>query len=90
MDASAVIRWLPENESHLNAEEVLEYVIDTPGHFALSGLPGFKVFAIIHRLHPNAHNKFTPLTGTNFALFKPILDMKKDSQFKHDRRTGRR
>ena len=59
IDASVAIKWLLEDESHPNAEKVLERVLDTPGHFAVPELFGFEVLAVIRRVHPDGLNAFT-------------------------------
>jgi predicted nucleic acid-binding protein len=58
IDASVAIKWLLEDESHPNAETVLERVVDTPGHFAVPELFGFEILSVIVRLHPAGINAF--------------------------------
>jgi hypothetical protein len=41
-----------EEEVHLNADAVLEKVVDEPGLFAVPELFTFEVFFVLERLHP--------------------------------------
>lgn len=59
IDASVAIRWLLADESHPNAEAVLEKVVTTPESFAVPELFGFEVFSVIQRLHPDGVNAYT-------------------------------
>lgn len=59
IDASVAVKWLLEDESHANAEQVLERVVDSPQSFAVPELFGFEVFSVLQRLHPDGMNAFT-------------------------------
>jgi predicted nucleic acid-binding protein len=59
IDASVALKWLLEDETHRNAESVLERIIETPGHFAVPELFGFEVFSVINRLHPEGIEAFS-------------------------------
>ena len=58
IDASVALRWLLEDESHPNAEQVLIRVVDSPESFAVPELFGFEVFSVLQRLHPDGMNAF--------------------------------
>jgi predicted nucleic acid-binding protein len=59
LDASVAVRWFLKNESHPNADAVLQRLIDCPESFAVPELFCFEVYAVLCRLHPSGHNVFT-------------------------------
>lgn len=58
VDASVAVRWFLRNESHRNADAVLERMISQPEHFAVPELFCFEVYAVLCRLHPRGHDVF--------------------------------
>jgi predicted nucleic acid-binding protein len=58
IDASVAVRWLLEDESHPNAQQVLERIVDMPEHFAVPELFGFETFSVLQRLHPDGIDAF--------------------------------
>jgi len=53
LDASVAVRWFLKNESHPNADAVLQRLIDCPEFFAVPELFCFEVYAVLCRLHPS-------------------------------------
>jgi len=58
LDASVAARWYLENETHPNAEAVLERLVESPGSFAVPELFFFEVFAVLTRLHPRPRETY--------------------------------
>jgi predicted nucleic acid-binding protein len=58
VDASVAVRWFIEQESHPHADFVLEKMLSQPERFAVPGLFGFEVFAVLIRLHPRGAEAF--------------------------------
>ena len=58
-DASVAVGWLIEEEAHVHADEVLKRMVNEPRRFAVPELFSFEVFAVLHRLHPDAMQVFT-------------------------------
>lgn len=52
IDASVAIRWFIEEESHHNADLVLERMLSYPERFAVPELFCFEVFSVLSRIHP--------------------------------------
>ena len=59
IDASVAVKWLLEDESHPNAELILDRLLERPGLFAVPELFGFEVFAVLSRVHPDGVSAFT-------------------------------
>ncbi len=59
IDASVAVKWLLEEETHPNAEQVLEKLIENPESFAVPELFGFEVFSVLQRVHPDGPKAFT-------------------------------
>jgi predicted nucleic acid-binding protein len=59
IDASVAIRWMLEDESHPNAERILNMVVETPEFFAVPELFGFEVYSVLQRIHPQGITAFT-------------------------------
>jgi len=59
VDASVAVRWFIEEEANVHADEVLKRMVDEPRRFAVPELFSFEVFAVLHRLHPEAMQVFT-------------------------------
>lgn len=51
IDASVAMRWYLEDESHPNAEAVLENLVHRPESFAVPELFAFEVFSVLQRMH---------------------------------------
>ena len=49
------IRWFIEEEEHPNSTLVLERLVSKPELFAVPELFSFEVFAVLNRIHPEAH-----------------------------------
>ena len=58
IDASVAVRWFIEEETHPNADEVLEKLISEPEHFAVPELFAFEVFSVLQRVHPKGLEVF--------------------------------
>jgi len=58
VDASVAVRWFIEQESHPNADLVLERMLSQPERFAVPELFGFEVYAVLNRLHPQGNEAF--------------------------------
>jgi len=58
LDASVAVRWFLEDESHPNADAVLQRLIDVPKSFAVPELFSFEVYAVLCRAHPSGHAAF--------------------------------
>ncbi len=58
IDASVAVRWLIEEEIHLNAEEVLKKVVNEPERFAVPELFSFEVYSVLQRIHPDGPEAF--------------------------------
>lgn len=52
LDASVAVRWFLQEESHANADSVLERLVHAPGKFAVPELFSFETLSVLHRLHP--------------------------------------
>ena len=52
LDASVAIRWYLADESHPNADAILERLIRSPDLFAVPELFFFEVLAVLTRRHP--------------------------------------
>jgi len=59
VDASVAVRWFIEEEAHVHADEVLKRLVNEPRRFAVPELFSFEVFAVLHRLHPDAIQVFS-------------------------------
>ena len=59
IDASVAVRWLIEDESHPQADEVLEKVVEFPYNFAVPELFAFEVYSVLQRIHPSGLQAFT-------------------------------
>jgi predicted nucleic acid-binding protein len=59
IDASVAVRWLIEDESHPQADEVLENVVQNPENFAVPELFAFEVYSVLQRMHPSGLKAFT-------------------------------
>lgn len=66
LDASVALRWLLSEETHPNAEGVLERLVVEPERFAVPELFAYEVLAALFRLHPK------PLDAYRSAVL-PIL-----------------
>jgi predicted nucleic acid-binding protein len=53
IDASVAVRWYVLDESHANADAVLQRVIEDPELFAVPELFFFEVIAVLGRVHPS-------------------------------------
>ena len=58
LDASVAVRWFLKDESHSNADAVLQRLIDVPQFFAIPELFSFEVYAVLCRVHPSGHTTF--------------------------------
>ncbi|MBW1741514.1 MAG: type II toxin-antitoxin system VapC family toxin [Deltaproteobacteria bacterium] len=58
VDASVAIRWFLKDEAHLNADAVLQRLIDRPESFAVPELFCFEVYAVLCRVHPSGYDVF--------------------------------
>jgi len=58
VDASVAVRWFIEQESHPNADLVLEKMLSQPETFAVPELFSFEVYAVLNRLHPQGNVAF--------------------------------
>lgn len=58
LDASVAVRWFLKDESHPNADAVLQRLIDVPQFFAIPELFSFEVYAVLCRVHPSGHTAF--------------------------------
>jgi len=58
IDASVAVRWFIEQESHPNADLVLERMLSQPERFAVPELFCFEVFAVLCRIHPHGGEVF--------------------------------
>ena len=58
VDASVAVRWFLKDESHPNADAVLQRLIERPESFAVPELFCFEVYAVLCRVHPLAHEVF--------------------------------
>ena len=58
VDASVAVRWFLKDESHPNADAVLQGLIDRPERFAVPELFCFEVYAVLCRMHPTGHQVF--------------------------------
>lgn len=58
VDVSVAVRWFLKNESHPNADTVLERLLSHPKHFAVPELFCFEVYAVLCRIHPRGHDVF--------------------------------
>jgi predicted nucleic acid-binding protein len=58
LDASVAVRWFLKDESHPNADAVLQRLIDAPQFFAIPELFSFEVYAVLCRVHPSGHKAF--------------------------------
>ena len=58
VDASVAVRWFLKDESHPNADAVLQRLIDSPESFAVPELFCFEVYAVLSRVHPSAQDVF--------------------------------
>ena len=58
VDASVAVRWFLKDESHPNADAVLQRLIDSPESFAVPELFCFEVYAVLCRVHPSAQDVF--------------------------------
>jgi len=58
LDASVALRWFLKDESHPNADAVLDRLVEAPERFAVPELFAFEVLAVLHRLHPAANRVF--------------------------------
>jgi predicted nucleic acid-binding protein len=52
LDASVAVRWFLKDETHKNADAVLQRVIDQPELFAVPELFCYETYAVLCRLHP--------------------------------------
>ncbi len=59
IDASVAVKWLLEEETHPNAEQVLERLIEDPESFAVPELFCFEVFSVLQRAHPDGLKAFS-------------------------------
>jgi len=59
LDASVALRWLIEDEAHVNADEVLRRIVAEPYQFAVPELFAFEVFSVLNRIHPQAVKAYT-------------------------------
>ena len=58
IDASVAVRWFIEEETHPNADNILNLVVDSPKRFAVPELFTFEVFSVLLRLHPHGLKVF--------------------------------
>jgi predicted nucleic acid-binding protein len=58
VDASVAVRWFIEQESHPNADLVLEKMLSQPERFAVPELFCFEVYAVLCRIHPQGADVF--------------------------------
>ena len=58
LDASVAVRWFLQEESHTNADCVLERLVHTPGSFAVQELFSFETLSVLQRLHPKPLDAF--------------------------------
>lgn len=58
IDASVAVRWFIEQESHPNADCVLERMLSQPERFAVPELFCFEVYAVLCRIHPHGAKVF--------------------------------
>jgi predicted nucleic acid-binding protein len=58
IDASIAVRWFIEQESHPNADSVLEKMLSQPERFAVPELFCFEVYAVLSRIHPHGAEVF--------------------------------
>lgn len=58
IDASVAVRWFIEQESHPNADSVLERMLSQPERFAVPELFCFEVYAVLCRIHPHGAEVF--------------------------------
>jgi predicted nucleic acid-binding protein len=58
IDASVAVRWFIEQESHKNADSVLERMLSQPERFAVPELFCFEVYAVLCRIHPHGAEVF--------------------------------
>jgi len=58
VDASVAVRWFLKDESHPNADAVLQRLIECPESFAVPELFCFEVYAVLCRVHPSAQDVF--------------------------------
>jgi predicted nucleic acid-binding protein len=58
VDASIAVRWFIEQESHPNADLVLEKMLSQPERFAVPELFCFEVYAVLSRIHPQGMEAF--------------------------------
>ena len=59
LDASVALRWVIEDEAHVNADEVLRRIVAEPYRFAVPELFAFEVFSVLNRIHPQAVKAYT-------------------------------
>jgi len=59
LDASVALRWLIEDEAHVNADEALRRIVAEPYRFAVPELFAFEVFSVLNRIHPQAGKAYT-------------------------------
>ncbi|UCE42392.1 MAG: type II toxin-antitoxin system VapC family toxin [Candidatus Aminicenantes bacterium] len=58
VDASVAVRWFIEQESHPQADLILEKMLSQPERFAIPELFAFEVFSVLIRLHPRGTEVF--------------------------------
>ncbi len=58
IDASVAVRWFIEQESHPNADLVLDRMLSQPERFAVPELFCFEVYAVLCRIHPHGPEVF--------------------------------
>ncbi len=52
IDASVAVKWFLKDETHPQAEAILERLISKPEFFAIPELFCFEVFSVLSRVHP--------------------------------------
>lgn len=58
IDASVAVRWFIREEFHVNADMVLQKIIEEPERFAVPELFSFEVYSVLQRLHPEGLEAF--------------------------------
>jgi predicted nucleic acid-binding protein len=53
IDASVALRWFIEEETHPNADLVLQTMVSRPDFFAVPELFAFEMYSVLQRLHPS-------------------------------------
>ena len=53
------MRWFLREETHENAEAVLNWLIEKPELFAVPDLFAYEILAVLHRTHPDPQRVYT-------------------------------